>query len=195
LALVGDLIPEEHRDRIGTDLASWIESRGALTAGTLGAPAICEALTQTGRVDLAYRLLLGEGGTSWLSPLSQGATTVGDFGTDPVALCRTAGAAIGEWLYRTLGGIGSDPDTAGLQSLVFQPQPGPFAWARSRWETPYGLASLAWTKDDSSWTLELEVPPNTQATLILPDIKAVYGSGRWTVSVPLAPKVNEIDQP
>jgi alpha-L-rhamnosidase len=67
-----------------------------------------------------------------------------------------------------------------------RPQPGGgLTHARARHRTPYGLAECAWRISDGQIEVEVVVPPNTTATVVLPksleEPKAV-GSGRyvWT---------------
>jgi alpha-L-rhamnosidase len=199
LALELGLLPEEHRQRAVAGLANLLEeNKGHLSTGFLGTPAFCDALSRGGRLDLAYSLLLKEDYPSWLYPVFKGATTVwehwdgmkpdGTMGSSKMnSFNHCACGAVGDWMYRTIGGIELDSEVSGYKRIVFHPQPGGgLTWARSRLETPYGSASMAWTILGESWTLDFEVPPNTTAALILPGGKTEYGSGRWTVTAPLA---------
>lgn len=194
LALVFDLVPEAQRARTIADLARLLEENdGHLTTGFLGTPAFCDALTGAGRLDLAYGLLLKDDYPSWLYQVGKGATTVWEHwdGLKPDGTMWSvkmnsfnhyAYGAVGDWMYRTIGGIALDPSAPGYKHIVFHPQPGGgLTSARERIETPYGPASMAWTIDQGRWTLTFEVPPNTTARLVLPTEEKTYGSGTWTV--------------
>ena len=194
LALVFGLVPEEHRARTIADLAKLLEENdGHLTTGFLGTPAFCDALTGAGRLDLAYALLLKEDYPSWLYQVSRGATTVWEHwdGLKPNgkmwspkmnSFNHYSYGAVGDWMYRTIGGIAPDPAAPGYQRIVFHPQPGGgITRSRQRLETAYGPVSMAWTLADGAWTLAFEVPPNTTARLILPEGTKEYGSGTWEV--------------
>lgn len=195
LALVFGLVPEEHRKRTIADLAALLEENdGHLTTGFLGTPAFCDALAGAGRLDLAYALLLKDDYPSWLYQVGKGATTVWEHwdGLKPDGTMWSvkmnsfnhyAYGAVGDWMYRTIGGIELDPEGPGYKKIVFRPQPGGgLTWAREAVASPYGRVSLGWTLTDNAWNLELEVPPNTTARLVLPEGTKEYGSGTWKVS-------------
>ena len=194
LALVFDLIPEAQRGRITADLATLLEENdGHLTTGFLGTPAICDALTGARRLDLAYQLILKEDYPSWLYQVGRGATTIWEHwdGLKPDGTMWSvkmnsfnhyAYGAVGDWMYRTIGGIALDPKAPGYKNIVFQPQPGGgLTHAREKVETPYGTASMEWTVTDGALTLQFEVPANTTARLVLPGGAKEYGSGQWTL--------------
>jgi len=136
---------------------------------------------------------LKEDYTSWLYQVGKGATTVWEHwdGLKPDGTMWSAKmnsfnhyayGAVGDWMYRTIGGIAPDPGAPGYKRIVFQPQPGGgITHSRQRLETAYGPVSLDWTIDDGTWSLALEVPPNTSARLVLPEGSKEYGSGKWLV--------------
>jgi len=151
---------------------------------------------RAGRLDLAYDLLLKEDYPSWLYQVSKGATTVWEHwdGLKPDGTMWSAKmnsfnhyayGAVGDWMYRTIGGIALDPSGPGYKRIVFQPQPGGgLTHAREKIETPYGPVSMEWTIEGDEWKLAFEVPPNTLAQLVLPDGTTEYGSGHWKVTMP-----------
>jgi len=200
LALVFGLVPEEHRGRTIADLAALLEENdGHLTTGFLGTPAFCDALTGAGRLDLAYALLLKDDYPSWLYQVGKGATTVWEhwdglkpdgtmWSTKMNSFNHYAYGAVGDWMYRTIGGITLDPEGPGYKKIVFQPQPGGgVTSAHQAIETPYGTAALSWNLTETVWTLELEVPANTSARLILPEGTQTFGAGKHRVSA-VAPR-------
>jgi len=193
LALVFGLVPEEQRGRTIADLAALLdENDGHLTTGFLGTPAFCDALAGAGRLDLAYALLLKEDYPSWLYQVSRGATTVWEHwdGLKPDGKMWSANmnsfnhyayGAVGDWMYRTIGGITLDPAAPGYKHVIFHPQPGGgITSAREKIETPYGPVVMEWKIADGQWTMNFEVPPNASATLVLPEGTKEYGSGKWT---------------
>jgi alpha-L-rhamnosidase len=194
LALMFGLIPEAHRARTIADLAKLLEENdGHLTTGFLGTPAFCDALTGAGRLDLAYELLLKDDYPSWLYQVSKGATTVWEhwdglkpdgtmWSTKMNSFNHYAYGAVGDWMYRTIGGIALDESAPGYKRIVFQPQPGGgITHARQKVGTAYGPVSMGWTIADGKWTLNFVVPPNTSARLVLPSGTKEYGSGSHQV--------------
>ena len=77
--------------------------------------------------------------------------------------------AIGEWMYRVMAGVEIDPETPAYKHILIQPQPGGgFTRVKASHQTMYGKVSSAWTLQDGSFKLALEIPTNTQATVRLP---------------------------
>ncbi|HEX8764145.1 MAG TPA: alpha-L-rhamnosidase C-terminal domain-containing protein, partial [Candidatus Acidoferrum sp.] len=80
--------------------------------------------------------------------------------------------AIGEWMYRVLAGIEIDESHPGYKHLLIQPQPGGgLTFAKASVESMYGHVSSDWKINDAKFTLAIEVPPNTTATVRLPRAK------------------------
>ena len=77
LALAFDVLPEDRRVRSAQRLAELVrEADYRVSTGFAGTPYITWALSETGHVEDAYRLLLEDGNPSWLYPISMGATTI-----------------------------------------------------------------------------------------------------------------------
>ena len=92
------------------------ESGYRISTGFAGTPYICDALTGTGHLDDAYRLLLQRECPSWLYPVTMGATTVWerwdsmlpDGSINPgemTSFNHYALGAVADWMHRTIGGI------------------------------------------------------------------------------------------
>ncbi len=182
LALVFGLVPEKHRQRcIDTLLALIKENGGHLTTGFLGTPSICRALSDNGRLDDAYALLLKEDFPSWLYQVTKGATTIwehwdgikpdGSMWSDNMnSFNHYAYGAVGEWLYRVIGGLDMEEDGAGYRKIVVHPRPGGgLTWAKTELVTPYGPASIAWRQEAGTMKVEVAIPHNATARVILPD--------------------------
>jgi alpha-L-rhamnosidase len=137
-------LEKEHALRL---LVADIEARGDhLSTGFVGAPYLLQVLTDAGRLDVAYRLLLQTEVPGWLHPVTQGATTVWERGFAPTSggvshndvsddtnnfdysnFNSYAHGAIGEWLFGTCAGIGLDPDLApeknAYRHAIIRPRP------------------------------------------------------------------------
>jgi alpha-L-rhamnosidase len=180
LALQFDLLPEDLRPVAARRLVEDIRERKHLTTGFVGTPYLCPVLTRFGYLDDAYFLVNREEYPSWLYPVKQGATTVWERwdGQKPDGSFQDKGmnsfnhyayGAIGEWMYRTMAGIEIDPAAPGYKHILIQPRPGGgFSAVRASHQTMYGRLSSAWTKRDSLFELEVEIPANTRATVFLP---------------------------
>ena len=118
LAIEWDLLPEAHqREEAGRRLADLVRTAGfRIATGFVGTPLVCDALTNTGHVDVAYRLLLQTQCPSWLYPVTMGATTIWerwdslrpDGSVNPGGMTsfnHYALGAVADWLHRRVAGL------------------------------------------------------------------------------------------
>lgn len=184
LALGFDLLPETKRGRALARLVKDIEDRKwHLSTGFVGTPLLAPVLSKMGRTDVAYKLLLQQTYPSWIYPILQGATTMwerwnsytkekgfGDAGMN--SFNHYAYGAIGEWMYNTAAGIELDPDEPGYKHIIIRPQPGEgLTWAKAELVSRYGKIACSWKVDGGKLKVDIKIPPNTRATVILPGQK------------------------
>ncbi len=179
LALAFNLLPEDNKPAAVNSLVTDIRSRQHLTTGFLGTPHLNPVLSRYQHHETAYDLLLRESYPSWLYPVTMGATTIWERwdGIKPDGTFQDEGmnsfnhyayGAIGQWLFETVAGISPEPGS-GYRSSLISPLPGGgLDHARAMIRTMYGNIESAWDLDGEKFTLHVEVPPNTQSTVILP---------------------------
>ena len=181
LAIAFDLLPDSLVARAADRLAAAVRGRDMhLTTGFLGTPQLLPVLSATGHLDVAYALLMQQTYPSWLYPITRGATTMWERwdGIRPDSSFEDAGmnsfnhyafGAVGDWMYRTIGGINLDPHAPGASHVRIAPRPGGgLTHARVSLETFYGTLSSAWRLDGQRFVLNISIPPNTTADVILP---------------------------
>jgi alpha-L-rhamnosidase len=94
--------------------------------------------------------------------------------------------SVGQWLYEHVAGIRAA--TPGYGHVVIAPEPGGLEWARAEYRSVRGPISSAWRRQGETLTLEVEIPPNVTATVIVPGGEPVeVGAGRHSFSGVLAP--------
>jgi hypothetical protein len=77
---------------------------------------------------------------------------------------------IDEWFYRSLAGI--EPILPGFKEFTITPQiPGDLSWVRANHTCLYGNIKVDWKRNGNHFELNIAVPVNTRATVILPDGK------------------------
>ncbi|UKT64466.1 glycoside hydrolase family 78 protein [Pedobacter mucosus] len=194
LALQFDMLPENLRQQAADRLAQNIKSYGThLTTGFLGTPYLCHVLSRFGQQDLAYSLLLQESYPSWLYPVKMGATTIwerwdgikqdGSFQTaDMNSFNHYAYGAIGDWMYKNIAGINPVDASPGFKKILISPKPGgKLTSASGELETVYGKVRSSWTIANGVFKLDVTIPANTKATVILPtgEKKEEIGSGNY----------------
>ena len=151
-----------------------------ISTGFAGTPLICHALCLLGEYQLAYRMLLEKRCPSWLYPITMGATTawerwnsvLPDGSINPgqmTSFNHYALGAVADWLHTNVGGI--MPLQAGWKQFLVRPVTGGNLTSASvSFQGPFGLMKCAWRLEDSEskFVLEIVVPPNTSAQVILP---------------------------
>lgn len=189
LALRFGLLSEEKRAAAAKFLARDIEMRGVLTTGFVGVNLLLPTLTEIGRDDLAFKLLLNEKFPSWLYSVKNGATTIWErwdgwteekgFQTPSMnSFNHYAYGSCGEWMYACIGGI--ELGAAGYKEAVIWPRVGGgITHAKATLETPYGVIATAWETSEAGFALNLSVPANTTAWVVLPagSVEGVRESG------------------
>jgi alpha-L-rhamnosidase len=200
LALAFDLVSGDARNAAKRHLVEAIEAHdGLLTTGFVGVSLLCPVLTEIGRSDLAFALLETDRYPSWLYSVRQGATTIwerwdgwtehaGFQSVEMNSFNHYSLGSVGEWLYRCVAGIDQAADSIAFDKLLIAPRPGgSLTSAAASYESSRGLIRSAWTLDGSSFALDIEVPPGSTATVVVPGGETTsVGSGRhsFTSTVP-----------
>jgi len=182
LALQFDMLPEATRPVAAKYLADNIQMyNNHLTTGFLGTPYLCHVLSRFGYDDLAYKLLLQDTYPSWLYPVKKGATTIwerwdgikpdGNFQASSMnSFNHYAYGAIGDWMYRVMAGIDTDPDYPGYKKIIIKPHPGgKLTYCKASLKTQYGIISVNWHIEDNKFKMDVVVPKNTTAAVFVPD--------------------------
>lgn len=159
----------------------------SLSVGFLGSNVIAPVLTDIGRADVSYDLLLNDSMPSWLFEVKAGATTVWErwnsyspedgFGNAEMnSFNHFAYGSIAEWMYRYMAGISSDN---GFKNIILQPvtdtgkQYNGEERIRSvsgEYDSYYGKIKSSWEADEtgSLTYYQAVIPANTSAVLYLP---------------------------
>lgn len=183
LPLVAGLVEEDRRAAVLENLAKDIRGRGhRVTAGDVGFFYVVRALSDGGRGEVLYGMVVQDEGPGYLYQLKKGATTLTEtWDADPRFSqnhCMLGHAE--EWFFRGLGGIRSDPEGPGFEKIVIRPQAvGDLVWVKVRYESVRGTILTHWKKQGGAFTLEVEVPGNTTATVYVPakDASSVVEGG------------------
>ena len=183
--------------RMGDRLATLVRSSGyRIGTGFVGTPLVLDALTRTGHLDAADRLLTQTDNPSWLYPVTMGATTIWerwdsmleDGSINPgemTSFNHYALGAVADWMHRSLAGLA--PASPGYRDIRIEPRPLPeFDYATTSHQTPYGLASTGWRRVGERLVVTALIPANTTAEVLLPGAGASFtvGSGdyKWEVA-------------
>ena len=181
LALAFGLLPDSLRQTAADRLVNEIRRfDNHLTTGFLGTPLILHVLSQIGRTDVAYDLLIQDTYPSWLYPVTRGATTIWEHwdGIKPDGSFQDPGmnsynhyayGAVGSWLYQVVAGIRLDRAEPGFKRVVIAPEPGGgLTSAEAAIDTMYGTVSSSWKTDGGRFHLNLSLPAGVSGTVLLP---------------------------
>jgi alpha-L-rhamnosidase len=197
LALQFGLLPAELRDKAAARMVEAVKKYDyRISTGIHGTYMLMEQLAAYGYADVAYRLLLSRRFPSWLYSIDQGATTIWERWDGYVAgrgfqdagmnsFNHVAIGAVGEWLYRHILGIQPDEGQPGFRRFTVKPLPGTLAWAKGNYHSINGNIEVAWTNDGNTFRLDLTVPANTTAAVVMPDgrtYEASSGKHRFTAA-------------
>ena len=191
MALRFGLLSDEMREKVAQYLVEDITAKGDhLSTGFVGVSYLLPVLTQTGRTDMAYKLLLQDTFPSWLFSVKHGATTIWERwdGWTPERGFQDPGmnsfnhyslGSCGEWMFSSLAGI--DTEGPGFKKLIIRPTPGEgITWVKASYDSINGRIVSKWTLEGDKLTMDVTILANTTATLYLPtkDSATVTESGK-----------------
>jgi alpha-L-rhamnosidase len=182
VALYTKMAPESLEPALVDRLVKDIESRNwHLSTGFLGTPFLLFTLSNHGRTDVAYRLLLNDTYPSWGYMLSKGATTWwerwnGDTGDPSMnSYNHYAFGSVVAWVYRYAAGIDTTSGSPGFKQIVIHPHlDSRLTSARAEYDSVYGKIVSDWTEPGGSFTLKVTIPANTSAKVFLPAIPGAH---------------------
>ncbi|KAE8159799.1 bacterial alpha-L-rhamnosidase-domain-containing protein [Aspergillus tamarii] len=200
LAICFDLLTPAQRIRAGNRLVELVrKNEFKIGTGFAGTPYLCEALTLTGHIQVAYTMLLERKCPSWLYPVTMGATTVWerwdsmlpDGSINPgemTSFNHYAFGAIAKFLFERIAGLQRlEP---GWKRFRVAPSIGAeFTNASASHLTPYGQASCSWEtthvgKGLDKILLRVIVPYGTICEVVYPTVSGEQtesvGHGGWS---------------
>jgi alpha-L-rhamnosidase len=191
LALHFDLVPDELRPKLVDRLVADIEAKGNhLSTGFVGVSYLCHVLTSVGRSDVAYNLLHQETYPGWKYSILHGATTIWErwdgwtehkgFQTPAMnSFNHYSLGSIGEWLFRSVAGIGQSPESTGFEAIQIRPQfDSSLTFVDATYDSIRGRIATRWERDGEAIDLTVELPANASAEVWLGDRPERVGSGR-----------------
>jgi len=163
--LAFNLVPEEKIPQV----AEFIKTRG-MACSVYGAQYLMEALYNAGEDEYALQLMTSEGKRSWMNMLNVGSTMTteawDEYYKPNLTWNHAWGSAPANIISRRLMGI--QPLEPGFGSFVVNPQPGSLAKSDLKVPTIRGTIVCNLTVGADSWNMELTVPGNTVARVLIP---------------------------
>ncbi len=173
LPLFTGLAPEDRRAEIIANLVEDVHEHGdRLTTGDVGNRYLFRVLADNGLDSVMYKMHNHYDAPGYGFQLQFGATTLTEQ-WDPrqgSSWNHFMMGQIDEWLFRSLAGIQVDPASPGMQRIIIRPSvPGDLSFVKGKTATLYGDVAVEWTRgDDGLFTINVDLPANTEATLYMP---------------------------
>jgi alpha-L-rhamnosidase len=176
-------------DRAARYLVEDIEKRGNhLSTGFIGTKSLMQALSRTGRNDVAFRLLHNDTFPSWGFSIKHGATSIWERwdGWTPEKGFQDPGmnsfahysfGAVYGWMVQTIGGLA----VASKEVEVIVPRFDPnLTWAKTSYKSRFGTVATEWKRDGDYIEFQVTIPANSTGLVWLPttDVSQVTEGGR-----------------
>jgi alpha-L-rhamnosidase len=199
LALNFNLLPEKLRPSVARHLVENIHKYGDhLSTGIQTTHRAMLELTRYGYQDLAWQILTNRTFPSWFYMIDNGATTIWERWDGYVkgrgfqdagmnSFNHWAFGAVGEWIWRNVGGLNPDETAPGYAHFSIRPRRCPgVTWSKVKFDSIRGPIAIDWRVKKGKFYLTLQVPPSSSATVYLPtrEPEQVRENGRLASSVP-----------
>lgn len=175
MAVYMKLVEPENKNAVIENIVKDLRAnKNALTAGDIGYRYLLRVLEDAGRSDVIFDMNSRTNVPGYGYQLSKGATSLTESwqALPTVSNNHLMLGHLMEWFYRGLCGIRQNEYSIAFKNIEIDPQPvGDIIWANANYQSPYGLISSSWKKQNNRFELDVEIPANTTATIFLPSKK------------------------
>ncbi len=177
------LAPRRHKDAIFERMVDIIvnQNQSHFDTGIFGTRFVLDLLTAGGRADLAYAMMNQETFPGFGWQIAQGATTLWENWNGHGSHNHAMFGSVCHWFYKSLAGINPDPKQPGFKHVIIRPCPvGGLAHAEATYRSIHGEIASSWRIESDGFNLNLRIPANCTATVLLPtdnagNVKASHG--------------------
>jgi len=177
-----DVVPEEIKKPVLDSLVGdIIRRKGHLSTGILGTKYMLEALSDAGRSDIAYLMVMQPDYPGWANLLKDGHTTLSEQWNRTGSHNHVMFGSVDAWFYKVLAGIRPDPAAPGFERILIKPYvPAGLSWVQARYESIRGPVSSQWRVEGDRFTLKVTIPANSSATIHVPgkSVQSIQESGK-----------------
>ncbi len=173
MSLYTGLIPKSDKGKVLSNLVNSIKDNDyALTSGDIGYHFLVRVLSENGRSDILYKMNNRSDRPGYGYQLKKGATSLTE---SWAALTNVSNnhmmlGHLMEWFYAGLGGIYQDINSVAYEEIIIAPKPvGDIKWVKCSFDSPKGIISSQWKIEGNTFILNIEVPENTVAKIIIPE--------------------------
>lgn len=188
------LVEDKNRQAVLKNLIADIKKNdNKVTAGDIGYRYLLKVLSDAGRNDVIFDMNSRSDVPGYGYQLAQGATALTESwqALPTVSNNHLMLGHLMEWFYESLAGIKQAPNSVGYKNIIIQPQVvGNVTAAQASYHSAYGVIESAWKKEGRQFVLNVTIPANTTAQIILPSNTKInkpvnIGSGEHEFTVML----------
>lgn len=183
MALFMNLVsPENKKDVFGNIIADITERNYSLTCGDIGYRYLLKVLEEGNESEIIYKMNNRTDVPGYGYQLDKGATALTE-SWQAFPYVSNNHCMLGhlmEWFYSGLCGIKQSDSSMAFKEIIIDPQPvGNISFAEGSYTSPYGLVKSAWNKAAGRFELNIEIPVNTNAIILIPgnNIEKITESG------------------
>lgn len=182
----------ENRKTLVNNLVADIRKQGnAFNSGEVGYRYLLGALSDEGYSDVLYDMNNQSDRPGYGYELKMGATALTEKwdagGGSSGSQNHFMSGEISQWFFEGLAGIVADESGAGFKKVLIKPAAaGDLKWVKGTYRTVSGLVATKWERRGNVFLLDVNIPPNTQATVYIPtsEKRTVKENGKSTKNTP-----------
>jgi alpha-L-rhamnosidase len=172
MAVYMQLVEPQYKAAVVNNIVKDIRSRNnSLSAGDIGYRYLLRVLEQEGKSDVIFDMNSRSDVPGYGFQLAKGATALTESwqALTSVSNNHFMLGHILEWFYSGLAGIRNAEDGIAFNKIDIKPEPvGDLTFVKASYNSPYGIISSDWKKNGNTFSLSVEIPANTTATIYLP---------------------------
>ncbi len=193
LPLYLGMIPDDKKQLVLDRLVANIQERNEhLSTGFVGTIHLLTGLPELGQAELTHRMVMQQDYPGWNTLVQNGVQM--ETWNGGLVQMPSLGGPIGAYLYQILGGI--RPAEPGFKKVLIKPaMVGDLTFVNTYHDGPYGRIVSHWRKANGQFVLDTTIPPNSTATVIMPDGSShELGSGvhQLSITLPLPARTGQV---
>lgn len=174
MPLATGIVEEKYKQAVLNNLITQIQNADSnrLTAGDVGHKFLVKALYENDHPEVLYNITKRDDAPGYAWQLNLGATALIETWDGKASQNQLAMGHILEWFHEGIAGIRQSKHSTAFKNIVIQPQVvGDIHAASGSFHAPYGWIRSSWELKDETFSIHIEIPVNTSATVILPALK------------------------
>lgn len=179
--LYTNVVPKSELEKIIEILKDIIKNNGySFDCGIIGTSWLFSILDRYDLNHIALKMLICDKYPGYVNMIKNGATALWETWEGNGSYNHTAFSSVGAWFIYGLAGIKANEDNGGFESFTLKPFfPEELDHLEAEFESSYGTISVSWKRSKKGIDVEIKIPFNTTATLILDNKTHLIKHGKY----------------